>query len=335
MRGIALSCNALYTSIIKFFQGEALIMGCVYRATCNTNGKQYIGMTSGKLNRRRCQHLRSEDTCVFHRALRKYGKTDFEWDVLYTSDNVDSLYSKERLYIKLFNTQVPYGYNVASGGIGAVGIPGHMRDNSHLLINAKKKSIPIYCAELDEKYGSFREASKKTGVAMQTIRKSCDDMTRKVLKYHFCIGNPLCIEQARNMLNNGLLSYGRPLSEESHARLSKAQSNKIISQETRAKLSIANKGRICPPRTPIEIENIKKGIANNIENKLGAKNSRARKIVNIDTGVVYGAISEAVRALSLPKAAPSTIVLACQNPKRTAYGYRWAYYNEGKDLQRS
>jgi group I intron endonuclease len=91
----------------------------VYLVINKINGKMYIGQTIYSLEFRRAAHeylsLR-KDKVMFHRALKKYGKENFEWIVLEECMGIDILNFREQCYIIEFGTLVPYGYNLSSGG---------------------------------------------------------------------------------------------------------------------------------------------------------------------------------------------------------------------------
>lgn len=56
----------------------------IYKATNILNGKSYIGLTTRDLNERKLEHLRhtyTENT-YFHKAINKYGKENFIWEVI-------------------------------------------------------------------------------------------------------------------------------------------------------------------------------------------------------------------------------------------------------------
>lgn len=97
----------------------------VYLCTNLINGKQYVGITSISLNKRKSNHkslaLQCGSQTKFHRALRKHGVENFKWEILDESAaNVEILIEKEIEYISKFNTY-KYGYNMTIGGDGAVG----------------------------------------------------------------------------------------------------------------------------------------------------------------------------------------------------------------------
>ena len=81
-------------------------MGKIYKITNNINKKIYIGQTIQDENIRWNHHIREasngSDT-KFHRALRKYGKDGFIWEVIEEVDN-DKLNEREIYWISYFDT---------------------------------------------------------------------------------------------------------------------------------------------------------------------------------------------------------------------------------------
>lgn len=98
-------------------------VGCVYLAVCNINGKGYVGKTVRSIDfrRRRHQSDASRGSCLpFHRALIKYGFSNFSWFVLCKSRH-DQLYRLEKDCVILMGTKCPDGYNLTDGGPGCLG----------------------------------------------------------------------------------------------------------------------------------------------------------------------------------------------------------------------
>lgn len=95
-------------------------MGVVYQAKCLITGKSYIGYTHQKFKSRRKAHKeaafdptsRSGAEAPFYEAIREHGWTTFQWSVLFTSDSVEELLTKELETIERMNTYVPNGYNL-------------------------------------------------------------------------------------------------------------------------------------------------------------------------------------------------------------------------------
>lgn len=92
-------------------------MGFIYCLTF-PNGKKYIGQTSRTVEERVQQHKSPSSSCrlvVF--AYAKYGS--FEVQVLNKVDNA-KLDEYETYYIQHYNTLVPNGYNLTTGGEGGI-----------------------------------------------------------------------------------------------------------------------------------------------------------------------------------------------------------------------
>lgn len=61
---------------------------------------------------------------------------------------------------------------------------------------------------------------------------------------------------------------------------------------------------------------------------MGANNSTSKKVVCVETGVVFDCGRDAIRwlkSIGFGKAAPSAITFVCQGKRPVAYGYTWAY----------
>lgn len=102
-------------------------MGQIYCFTNKVNKKKYIGQTISDDNGRYNRHLYSakhennaEYNTPLHRAIRKYGIENFEYEILVKDINdFNILNSLEIYYIQKFNCQIPNGYNIEPGGKNA------------------------------------------------------------------------------------------------------------------------------------------------------------------------------------------------------------------------
>lgn len=100
----------------------------VYKITNNKNGKIYVGITNqGATTNRWYKHC-SDANCgsdfPIHNAIRKYGKDNFQIEVIEIIENEDFDYLKERekYWIKeldSYNKRI--GYNLTLGGDGTFG----------------------------------------------------------------------------------------------------------------------------------------------------------------------------------------------------------------------
>jgi group I intron endonuclease len=105
--------------------------GDIYKATNKVNGKTYIGQCQkyqGKFDdewgyeKRWKSHIyealhSKDDHCSYlNNAIRKYGTDNFILERIYEADDLEELNALETLYIDEFNTLVPNGYNLDTGG---------------------------------------------------------------------------------------------------------------------------------------------------------------------------------------------------------------------------
>lgn len=105
--------------------------GEVYLVTCLLNKRKYVGITTrGYLNRWK-SHIRAsmkeKDDYRFHKAIRKYGVSNFKIEVLedksYVNPNrlANWLFKREEYWIRLYNSN-HVGYNMTKGGDGVPGL---------------------------------------------------------------------------------------------------------------------------------------------------------------------------------------------------------------------
>jgi len=97
--------------------------GIIYKVTNIINNKCYIGQTLQKLSRRMNSHLCSsfdekyiDYNIYFHRAIRKYGREAFMWEIILDNIPIEDLNMYERFYIALYSTFGEFGYNGTNGG---------------------------------------------------------------------------------------------------------------------------------------------------------------------------------------------------------------------------
>lgn len=99
--------------------------GIIYKATCNYDGRVYIGQTIGGLKRRKAEHIKdakcSSGWNPFHTALFQYN-FDFTWEVLneFEGDEeyvLHALNVAEEYHILVCNSMdEKYGFNSTQGG---------------------------------------------------------------------------------------------------------------------------------------------------------------------------------------------------------------------------
>lgn len=90
----------------------------IYKATNKINGKSYIGQTRHSLEHRKRLHLskaRQGLDTHFYQAIRKYGEDNFEWDIICSAKDKQTLNELETFYITKYDS-IKNGYNMVDGG---------------------------------------------------------------------------------------------------------------------------------------------------------------------------------------------------------------------------
>lgn len=89
----------------------------IYKVTNNINGKIYIGQTTGSLSARWKAHCHVSSRCVaLYNAIKKYGVENFTVEQIDSAMAKWELDLKEQFWIQHYNSIVPNGYNLKTGG---------------------------------------------------------------------------------------------------------------------------------------------------------------------------------------------------------------------------
>jgi group I intron endonuclease len=92
----------------------------IYKVTSKTSNKSYIGQSTKRLNDRKHSHIKNVKAGVktkFYNAIRKYGESDFVWEIIDNAENKELLNELEIKYISKYDTYKT-GYNMTLGGDG-------------------------------------------------------------------------------------------------------------------------------------------------------------------------------------------------------------------------
>lgn len=138
----------------------------IYKWTNLINGKIYIGQ-SKDIETRYKKHIAASFytksntyNTAFHRAIRKYGVDNFLFEVVCIC-NIEELDVLEKFYIKKYNSLVPNGYNMTTGG-----------ENPRSCHNRySEDDIRNIIKELRETDDKAEEIAKRWGCSASLIKK--------------------------------------------------------------------------------------------------------------------------------------------------------------------
>jgi group I intron endonuclease len=160
----------------------------IYKCTNLINNKIYIGFTSHWPKRMHAHLAESfNKNCKnykhhFHKAIRKWGQENFEWEIIYQSKDYDyCIKTMEPYFIKEYNSFGRNGYNETLGGEGTIGfIPKHMMGENNPMKKeivrkkvsktlAGRKSKVVYTKELRQKLSNAKKGKFNPNYGKSTI----------------------------------------------------------------------------------------------------------------------------------------------------------------------
>lgn len=130
----------------------------LYKAENVENGWVYIGSTTSTVEKRQLDHLQKANKRqghYFQEAIATYGPEAFVWEQIDTADTINELASKEKQYIREYNSKEE-GFNMDAGGgfkklVYQYNLDGKLINTFNELqdaanaVNADKKSISAAC----------------------------------------------------------------------------------------------------------------------------------------------------------------------------------------------
>lgn len=131
-------------------------MGYIYKITCKTSNKIYIGKTESSVDKRWNEHCRAafleshgDYNFPFHRAIRKYGVENFIVETIDQTEDSEQLKEKEKYWINFYNSYYK-GYNSTLGGDGQCKYDYDDIVNYYLTHNYSLKDTCLYFKIYDQ-----------------------------------------------------------------------------------------------------------------------------------------------------------------------------------------
>lgn len=148
------------------------VTGIIYKATNKINGKVYIGQTVCSFHKRKLKHFskanEKKPSMHFHRALKKYGKSNFTWEIIENCNSKQELDDMEFHYIKQYDS-FKNGYNMTFGGEGTIGRV--CKESTKRKISKTKTGVK-FDAEMRAKWSRVHKGRKKSKSHVKAVAKS-------------------------------------------------------------------------------------------------------------------------------------------------------------------
>lgn len=288
---------------------------CIYKATNKINGKVYIGKTKN-FKKRKYDHIKKDvdNHLIFHKALKKYGDINFNWEIIDWADTKEEINELEKYYIKKFNSFKPNGYNMTKGGDGGS------------MYNARPIVCLTFSGKFLKRYESAAEAERQDGFYNSDVLVSCKNQNRTCKGYIFMFeddyikNGPRIYEKPKSTCVKSIIQCdlnGNFIKEYESVTQSSLKTGIL---RTRISAALIGKSKTAGGFIFVYKENFPiKNIEQYVQNKKGRKIIQ----VNPDTNQYikeYERISDAGKELGVNY---KSIHKVLDLPGRTAYGYKW------------
>lgn len=245
----------------------------IYKISNSINDKIYIG-SAKKFNYRKNVHLSylrkgNHHSRKLQNHVNKYGVDSLIFEIIEECSSVDVLIEREQFYL---DTLKPF-FNIRKKAESQLGVVWS-KESKDKLVKSRQKYY-------DEIRGKKRSPD---------ICKKISEGKKKSNYRHS--------EETKIKIGNS--SRGRRHSEESLRKISEASKGREMSIETRKKISERQKTS----------RNYMKGRSGNLHHNYGKKLSedkiqkmrnRGRKIIDLETGIIYNNISDIIEKTKIPR----------------------------------
>lgn len=163
----------------------------IYKITNLINGKSYIGQ-SIHIKRRWNEHKKQNANSLIGKAIKKYGKKNFVFEVLeeVSKNDCELLDELEAMYIHSFNTITPNGYNIMDSSSANHTMFTRFDKNTFIDIVNDIQNTDLSFVEISKKYHLNRRTISRINNGYVHIMADLDYPLRKTKfdkQYNYCI----------------------------------------------------------------------------------------------------------------------------------------------------
>lgn len=138
-----------------------MIIYTIYLITNKINNKKYVGQTRLKPSIRFRKHINGSG-CLVSKAIDKYGKENFKFEVIYQTLNIDQIDFLECHFIREHNSlshSGGIGYNIEYGGNYCKNVSEETRKKLSILGMGEKNSM----------FGKFHSEETKRNISASRL----------------------------------------------------------------------------------------------------------------------------------------------------------------------
>jgi group I intron endonuclease len=229
-------------------------IGVIYKLTNKISGKVYIGQKSSKDFRNQFQEYWGSGVLIT-RAIKKYGKQNFEKEIIDEASSQKELNEKEVSYIDIHQSLNPKGYNIAEGGHGYSRRGKSKKELRELFdrisktwANKTPEEKKLFSKHVSEAHIGIYVGNRniKKIINGKTVFKFVKDPT-PYLKEGWEFGGPFKgVPRPQKFIDK---MTGRERSKETRAKISKTLTGRPFSEERKLNVSKSLIGKKYPPRT--------------------------------------------------------------------------------------
>lgn len=188
-------------------------MGYLYKITNQITKKCYIGVTTQPTCesrwRKHVNSLNYKEGCpLLKKSMKKHGIDNFTFEILIICFD-DDVVRWEKEYIKKYNSQVPNGYNILSGGqIGDGNVGYKHSDEVKEIIKQKGRE---FRAKNPNHFETYREKLKKSmeRVDISSCVKNSEKFQKAMIKRkeQYANGTKIMTDESKKKISEGLKRY--------------------------------------------------------------------------------------------------------------------------------